>query len=90
MLTGKTSQDRELHEEILSHIIQILFKKLEAEEPMVDREHLRFVIIRITSEMLELIGSEAHKFWHKIGSFLNFFHKMVNDGNPQRTAYFMQ
>jgi len=40
--------------------------------------------------MLNLIDTEAHKFWHKIGEFLNFFHTMIKDGNIRRASYFVQ
>jgi len=40
-------------------------------------------------EMLNLISSDAHKFWHKVGAFLNFFYDMVKDGNTRRVSYLM-
>ena len=72
---------RELHEQVLTRVMLTLFGKLESEEPMVDRSQVHEVIERVMSEMLGLIASEAHKFWHKVGSFLSFFYEMVKDCN---------
>ena len=90
LLTGKSPEVRDLHEQVLSRVILVLFSKLENEEPLMDRGQVEDIILRVTNEMLDLIGTEAHKFWHKLGSFLNFFHQMVQDRNIQRLTYFVK
>lgn len=40
LLTGKTPEVRDLHEQVLSRIILVLFSKLEHEEAMVDRGYV--------------------------------------------------
>ena len=91
LLTGKTSQVRDLAEQILTHVMHILFRKLDsAEEPEEVRENISNVIDRILKEMIALVPLEVQKYWHKLGAFFTFYHNMVKDFDVRRVQYFMR
>lgn len=90
LVTGKTIEVRDLAEKVLSKVVLTLFDKLDREEAMLDRGQVEEVIERLTKELLALMPLEVSKYWHKVGPYLNFFNKMVQDGNIRRVSYFVR
>lgn len=90
LVTGKTSQVRELGEQILTKVLLNLFDKLDQEDEMVDKHQIEELIELLIKELLALIPTEVQKFWHKLGPFFTLFFNLVQDGNLRRLNYFVR